>query len=302
VQTQRISPRADTNANEPAEGWSNWSRKILLKVACPICKEELQCDPGMLTCTECSRAFPQLDGAFIDLLPGVTDSDEVAWQIRQRLCDRWYAELVLDPRRAAITLKTDYQPHASVLASMGGAILDVGGGNGIVRQYLADADSYVSLDPSICWLADTWAPLRAEFPCLGRPMPFVRGAGEFMPFRAQSFDGVLSFWSLNHVTRPAAVIHEMARVLRPGGHAVIVLEDMTPRWRDLLAAARRSPASCSSLVPLKIGHAALGRPWPLQDDHLRIEEQELASWLGPLFRVVERKWIGTFVRYVVQRY
>jgi len=43
------------------------------------------------------------------------------------------------------------------------------------------------------------------------------GDGEVLPFRASSFDAVTAFMSLMDVADPERVLHEVARVLRPGG-------------------------------------------------------------------------------------
>lgn len=52
-----------------------------------------------------------------------------------------------------------------------------------------------------------------------------------LPFARDAFDGIVAFWSLIHVPRGAhpAVVAEFARVLRPGGH-LLVLEG-TGRWQ-----------------------------------------------------------------------
>jgi SAM-dependent methyltransferase len=49
----------------------------------------------------------------------------------------------------------------------------------------------------------------------------VNGAGEHLPFASLSFDLVLSHEVLEHVRDDRAAVREMARVLRPGGRAVI---------------------------------------------------------------------------------
>jgi SAM-dependent methyltransferase len=61
---------------------------------------------------------------------------------------------------------------------------------------------------------------------LARPL-VVCGAGEHLPFRAGSFDLVLSNEVIEHVADDRAAVAEMARVLRPGGRAVIFCPN---RW------------------------------------------------------------------------
>jgi ubiquinone/menaquinone biosynthesis C-methylase UbiE len=55
----------------------------------------------------------------------------------------------------------------------------------------------------------------------GAPLELFRGIGETLPFRDASFDRVLCESSLDHFANPSQGMREMARVLRPGGTAII---------------------------------------------------------------------------------
>ena len=56
---------------------------------------------------------------------------------------------------------------------------------------------------------------------------FLHASGDALPFPDDSFDGVLLNEVMEHVTDEVAVLHEIRRVLRSGGHLVI----MSPsRW------------------------------------------------------------------------
>jgi SAM-dependent methyltransferase len=52
---------------------------------------------------------------------------------------------------------------------------------------------------------------------IGDTLPLVSADGRRLPFRDGSFDIVVSIGVLEHVPRPAALVEEMARVLRRGG-------------------------------------------------------------------------------------
>ena len=56
-----------------------------------------------------------------------------------------------------------------------------------------------------------------NFEICSYPSTDVRGVGEKLPFKDNSFDGVLSLSVLEHVRDPFACAREIARVLKPGG-------------------------------------------------------------------------------------
>jgi hypothetical protein len=100
----------------------------------------------------------------------------------------------------------------------------------------------------------------------------------------------------------------MARVLKPGGSARLVLEDIEPSWRDLvrdagvrvggLLSGRRGLAGIHMSLPAAFA-AKIGGKWPLQEDHLRIRDEELSRWLSGTFRVRRRAWIAGCLTYDV---
>jgi SAM-dependent methyltransferase len=213
--------------------------------------------------------------------------------------EEWYHRLADSPQSAAGCFTSDYVPFGGLLGSLSGTVLDLGGGNGVARHYLPARVRYVVVDPSLEWLGSEWAPVGEWFPCLASRPYFVQGVGERLPFRAHAFDAVLSFWSLNHVERPGEVFQEVARVLRPGGRFLAVLEDMEPRWRDLLPApvGARGPGRKAALFAKKAARSLRGKPWDLQSDHLRISESDLQDWGEPDLAVTARTWVGQYLTY-----
>ncbi len=98
-------------------------------------------------------------------------------------------------------------------------VLDVGTGEGQVARALVAAGppgrQVVGIDPSGAQLA--FAAEAGGGPCL------VRGAGESLPFAEASFDAVVCCLVIEHTEDPDAVLGEMARVLRPAGRLVLVV-------------------------------------------------------------------------------
>jgi hypothetical protein len=79
---------------------------------------------------------------------------------------------------------------------------------------------------------------------------------------------------------------------RAGWTALLVLEDMPPRWRDLGADLLwRRPLRQASLVfhklraPLPTVASAAG--------HVRLREGQLRAWTSRLFQITQRHWANS---------
>jgi ubiquinone/menaquinone biosynthesis C-methylase UbiE len=91
-------------------------------------------------------------------------------------------------------------------------VLDVGCGDGGVSRLLrARVREVVAVDLEA---NPAWED--------GSGLSFIVADGERLPFDARSFDLVHSKDSLHHMNRPADALREYRRVLRPGGHALIL--------------------------------------------------------------------------------
>lgn len=276
-------------------------RSILV---CPLCKGDIDVAVGMVACRTGHLRITQTRPDCVDLLPReVALTEPGRWSERQVTMTEWYRDLLAAPGDAAACFEKDYRAYSGVLGTLSGRVLDIGGGNGIVRHYLDDRVQYIVLEPDLAWLDAEWADLADRFPCLAFPPCFVRGIGEYMPFSGASFDAALAFWSLNHAVDPPAVIAEAARILRPGGLLLLVLEDMPPRWLDLPTAdfLTRRPWRTARLVGHKLGSALLARPWPLQPDHVRLTEGDLRAWTEDRFEITARRWADAYLTFEMRR-
>jgi SAM-dependent methyltransferase len=235
-----------------------------------------------------------------------------SWQSRQSDMESWYRDLISSPSVASRSLAQDYEPYAHFLSQLSGTILDLGGGLGLVRDYLVGDACYIVVDPSLTWLDKNWARISHRFPSLKERPLFVKGIGEKLPFASGSFDVVLAFWSLNHALDPARCIYEAHRVLRPRGRALLVLEDMEPSWSDIaklcaqklgerLGRPTQEPIHWHLGAKRTVLHKVLGRPWPIQADHLRIREDSFCAQLRGRFTVIKRNWIGGDLSYELER-
>ena len=99
----------------------------------------------------------------------------------------------------------------SVQAAPDDVVLDVATGTGLVARALRVqyGCEVVGLDRSADMLGTAMAR--------NGHIPLVRGRAESLPFPDESFDHVTFTYLLRYVDDPAAVMRELARVVRPGG-------------------------------------------------------------------------------------
>ena len=214
--------------------------------------------------------------------------------------EEWYDSLLAAGESKAIAeLLHDYEPHASHLGGLSGRVIDIGGGAGIAARFLAPQVDYVVVDPSRVWHSPEWSAFAQKVRGGGPEPRFFDAGGEELPFPDASFDAAIAFWSLNHVREPARCIGEMLRVLKDGGSARIVIDDMEPGWRDLAVdgfarlRARIAQSFYRAEIRMPLLRALRTKAWgewPLQPDHIRIRERELIGWLGYEAAVTCRKW------------
>jgi SAM-dependent methyltransferase len=120
----------------------------------------------------------------------------------------------------------------------GRSVLDVGCGDGtlVLAFRAAGAAIAAGCDPDASMIAKA----AESAPDKGVRTAFLRGRIENLPFRDRTFDIVTAVTVLNFVPERVRAVQEMARVLKPGGRAVI--GDLG-RW-SVWAASRRMRSWC----------------------------------------------------------
>jgi ubiquinone/menaquinone biosynthesis C-methylase UbiE len=175
--------------------------------------------------------------------------------------------LISNPRaydsHARLLFGSFYRAVASDVAATaapGTTVLEVGCGPGHLSIELAQNYGLnltgLDLDPAMIERARTNAETTSH---IVEPGPaFVLGDVAALPFDDASFDLVVSTLSMHHWSDPAAGLAEIARVLRPGGRALIW--DLRPGFR-LFHAHVPDPSELLQEAPLRIVSLVPWR-WP----------------------------------------
>lgn len=100
-------------------------------------------------------------------------------------------------------------------------LLDVGCGTGIVLEHLEPYGPATGLDFSSTAL---------EFCRKRGATRLVRGQGEHLPFADDSFDVVTAFGVVEHIDDDRGALAEWCRVLKPGGHLVLLTSSYQWLW------------------------------------------------------------------------
>jgi ubiquinone/menaquinone biosynthesis C-methylase UbiE len=156
-------------------------------------------------------------------------------------------------------------------AARGGAVLEVGCGPGVLSIRLARDHGLdvtgMDLDPAMIERARA----NGERLPAGARLRFMVGDVAALPFDDGSFDVVFSTLSVHHWADPGAGLAEVARVLKPGGRALIW--DIRPGAMPLHRSAP-DPLAQMEGSALRVVRAA---PWPWPWGLKLIQKIELAK-------------------------
>jgi ubiquinone/menaquinone biosynthesis C-methylase UbiE len=174
-----------------------------------------------------------------------------AFDDRARSYDQgWRGRLnhVISERAAALATATVAAPQH---------VLDVGCGTGYLLRVLAGhypgARALAGIDAAPNMIET------AERITDDKRLTFATGVAEHLPYDDASMDLVVSSTSFDHWSDQCAGLAECARVLRPGGHLVLV--DQFSRWLiPTLAVSRRSKARTRSRAGSLLDRAGFDRP------------------------------------------
>jgi SAM-dependent methyltransferase len=188
---------------------------VQASLRCPLCRSDILIEADRIVCAN--------HGPVGTLHDGVVDFEVRESGLARQLISFWHNSSAYHAATQAAHAEVDDRDHAThrrligALPASSRLVLDVGCGTAetatLVRRECPDA-SYVGVDASL------QAVLLARG--LERPGTFIRADGDRLPFADETFDGVVSFFALEHFTSPREVLEEMSRVLRRGGVLVLL--------------------------------------------------------------------------------
>ncbi|HRR56626.1 MAG TPA: class I SAM-dependent methyltransferase [Acidobacteriota bacterium] len=130
--------------------------------------------------------------------------------------------------------------RSKLLGGVRGRVLEIGVGTGANWSQLPRrVDQYVGVERDAAMLAVAGRKHSAGERDFQFPVALIQGDGAQLPFADAQFDAVVCTLVLCSVRKPAAVLGELARVLRPGGTFLFLEhirgEGRRARWQDLAA-------------------------------------------------------------------
>lgn len=169
---------------------------------------------------------------------------------------------------------------ADFRSARGLKVLEIGCGLGTDGAQFAEAGAdYTGVD-----LTEAAVELaRKRFELFGLPGKFRTADAENLDFADESFDLVYSHGVLHHTPETEKAIHEIHRVLRPGGRSVVMLYHRDSyNYRINISVLRRAGSSLLKWEPgIKLVNKLTGEPIDSLRRHATLLKTEKESYLKP---------------------
>ncbi|MFC4350880.1 class I SAM-dependent methyltransferase [Fodinicurvata halophila] len=157
----------------------------------------------------------------------------------------FYQNRILPHLQHLIMRNRQLQPYRErVVGAAEGRVLEVGVGSCLnLPFYSPQVREVIGLEP----VPRLVAMARNEAADSSLPVTFTEGSAEEIPLDDSSIDTVVITWTLCTIPQVVKAMHEMRRVLRPGGQLLFVEHGRAPeesvrKWQDRLTPTWKSIA------------------------------------------------------------
>ncbi|MEQ1540632.1 MAG: class I SAM-dependent methyltransferase [Novosphingobium sp.] len=196
----------------------------------------------------------------------------------------WYDEHVV-PRfiKCACSAPAIMALREKIVPLASGAVFEIGCGGGI-NQALYDPariTSYAGMDPSAKGLDYARSAAAAK----GWQTDIRQGFGEAIPFADASFDCVVCTFTLCSVGDQAQTLHELHRILRPGGRLLYAEHGRAPdaavqKWQDRIEPFwKKLAGGCHLTRPVGSAVSAAGFAGVTHEQRYAPQTPRFAGWM-----------------------
>lgn len=147
----------------------------------------------------------------------------LAWEGGQGAYEDWQSRISAADARQDYFAEIEGVRAVYAEIPLVGDVLDVGGHQGRLREFLSHGQRYISCDPYLRVFdgVEHQPNLLRAYKCLSEPCNFVGGTAEYLPFAGASFDTVHMRSVIDHFEDAPAALAEARRVLRVGGQIIV---------------------------------------------------------------------------------
>jgi ubiquinone/menaquinone biosynthesis C-methylase UbiE len=166
----------------------------------------------------------------------------------------FYNDVIL-PRLCDLAMRNkDMLPYRErVIGGAEGRVLEIGIGSGLNLPFYRNIREIIGLEPAPGLIAMAHRAAKS----ISTPVFLIDGSAEAVPIDDQSFDTVVTTWTLCTIPDAARALTEMRRVLKPSGRLLFVehgiaLEASVRAWQNWLTPAwKRISGGCHLNRPIK---------------------------------------------------